>query len=245
MKKQKYRDLTLISFSENKTMVIGCDSCGGVGLKENDVLKVAPYYVGRLTARVGILEVICTGAEVVTVVDAVCNEMESTGTEIIRGIEDELAQAGVDNVILTGSTEENFSTSSTALGLTVIGIVDKKDMRINRVEKNAVVLCIGVPKVGGEINLEYDSEIAGYSDIKNLLASEEVYELIPVGSKGILYEAQNIAEYYNLDLEIKEGTPVDIYKSAGTATCVLAVVKESLLEKIDFTENVSLIAVLK
>ena len=54
------------------------------------------------------MEVLCTGAEIVSITDAVC-EMGPTGSEIIRGIKQELKEANINNITLNGSTEENFS----------------------------------------------------------------------------------------------------------------------------------------
>jgi selenophosphate synthetase-related protein len=114
---EKIRDLTIVNISDKNAIVVACDSCGSIGMKKGDVLKIPPFYSGKFTARVGIMEVLCTGAEVVTIVDTVSNEMEPTGNEIIRGIKEELKAANINEVVLTGSTEENFPTISTALGV--------------------------------------------------------------------------------------------------------------------------------
>lgn len=224
MKVQKYRDLTLVRIDEKNMMVIACDSCGGIGSKQGDVLKVSPYYVGRFTARVGLLEVMCAGAQVVTVVDAVCNEMEPTGKEIIKGIKQELKEANIKDVVLTGSTEENFSTISTGLGVTVVGIVETKRLKIKSIFKSAAIVSIGLPKVGDEIKLEGDEDIVDYETVKCLLNLESVFEIIPVGSKGILFEAENIACNNGLHLYIDDSVGVDINKSAGPSTCILVIV---------------------
>jgi hypothetical protein len=44
MEVRKIRDLSLITLDEKRTMVIACDSCGGVGMKEgvtNSLIKFA------------------------------------------------------------------------------------------------------------------------------------------------------------------------------------------------------------
>jgi hypothetical protein len=245
MEVRKVRDLTLIKIDENKTMVIACDSCGSVGMKEGDALKVAPFYTGKYTARVALLEVLCTGAEVVTVVDAICNEMKNTGEEIIKGIEEELNEAGIKQVVLTGSTEENFPTVSTALGITVIGIMETHALKVNKVRENSRVVSIGLPKVGDEIKLNNDEDIVHYSDIEILLHTEGVYEIIPVGSKGILNEACDLAKFNGMKFEIEENIQVDINKSGGPSTAIIASISNEALENISQLRNFNIIGSMK
>lgn len=232
MEVRKIRDLSLINLNEDKTMVIACDSCGGIGIKEGDELKVHPFYVGKFAVRVPLLEVMCSGAEVVTITDTVSNEMESTGAEIIKGIKAELKYAGINDIVLTGSTEENFKTKATAVGVTVIGIVDNNKIKVNKVKPGAIILSIGIPKVGGEINLEKDSEIVDYNTVKKLLSEKSVFEIVPVGSKGIAYEAEQLAINNKLRLMLNEKITIDIKKSGGPATCIIAAIDSISLNKI-------------
>lgn len=226
---KKIRDLNIIELNNNR-LVIACDSCGAIGMKEGDVLKVPPFYVGSFTTRVALLEVMCSGAEVITITNNVCNEMEPTGLEIIKGIKKELSEAGVDEIVLTGSTEENFNTTSTAVGITVIGMAHFNKLKLNSVEKPSVIVTIGYPKVGSEIDLEKDKEIVTYSHIKQLQAFEQVYEIVPVGSKGIQYECRQLAKGNNLYLKLEEQKSIDLLKSGGPATCVIAAISEDILK---------------
>lgn len=238
---KKIRDLTLISLDKDKTLVVACDSCGSIGAKKNDILKIPAFYTGKFAIRVGILEVMCTGAEIVTVANAVCCEMDPTGKEIIEGIKCELKKAGINEVVLTGSTEENFPSFSTALGITVLGIVDNSVKKINNVDKSnnknnyrgqVLLISVGLPKVGQEINIYDDKEIVDYDDIKKLLENPRVYEIVPVGSKGILYESNVLAKSNNLELKLKEYIPIDIKKSNGPATTVIAAIDKDEYENI-------------
>lgn len=232
MEIEKIRDLSLIKLDETRTMIIACDSCGGVGSKKGDVLKIPPFYVGRFTARVVLLEVICSGAEVVTITNTVCNEMDNTGIEIIRGIKEELKEAGIRDVILTGSTEENFITVSTGLGITAAGIAVTENLKVNNVKGEAVIISAGLPKVGAEINLEWDEEIAHYRTIYELLHNDLVYEIVPVGSKGMAYEANQLAVNNNLKCHIKGSCGVDVQRSGGPETSVIAAVDSKAVENI-------------
>lgn len=228
MKINKVRDLTLIKINEQKTLVIACDSCGSIGMKKYDELKVPTNIAAKFTARVALMEVICSGAEVVTLSNAVCNEMKPTGEEVIKGIKAELKDAGVDVSVLTGSTEENFKTYSTGIGITCIGIVDNENIKINKIPKGALLYSIGIPKVGNQINLDGDTEIANYQNIRKLLSMKDIFEIIPVGSKGIFYEASEVAKHNNLKLEFKENINIDIFTSAGPATVLIFVAKREL-----------------
>lgn len=242
MEIRKIRDLTLISLDDERTMVIACDSCGSIGMKNGDALKVPSLYVGKMTVRVALMEVMCSGAEIVTVTDAVCNEMEPTGCEIIEGIKEELKEAGINDIVLTGSTEENFETFSTGLGITAIGIAFNKNLRINRVNNGAVIISIGLPKVGNEINLIKDNEIVDYSSIRKLLAEDDVYEIVPVGSRGIAYEAEQLALNNKLNLHFESESKAYLKKSGGPATCAIAAINSRSFEKISaLIPNVNII----
>lgn len=241
MKITKVRDLTLITLDENKTMVVACDSCGSIGMKEGDTLKVPSFYVGKLIARGPILEVMCAGAEVITITDAVCNEMEPTGSEIIKGIKEELKLAGIADIVLTGSTEENFKSISTGLGITVIGIVENKNLRVNAIRENCKIISLGIPKVGAEIGLDEDLDIANYNDLRKLLSLDGVYEIVPVGSKGILYEVLQLAENNNMKFVLNEEVKVDIHKTAGPSSVIIAAVKDEVLNEIQNDKKISVI----
>ena len=218
----RHRDLTLTRLPQG-TLVVACDSCGSIGQKPADALQVPAYYCGRFTARVALMEVLAFGARPVTVANAVSCEMEPTGREIIRGVQEELAAAGVDRVALTGSTEENFPSQMTALGITVVGYRPGEGSWLPSREGD-LVYAVGRPKVGGEIDLDRDKEIVSYEEIFRLRQLAGVREVIPVGSKGIRYEAENAARYNGLVFTPLDPPPLELEKSAGPATCLIALV---------------------
>lgn len=228
MKIEKVRDLTLIELEKGSTLVITCDSCGGIGLKEGDVLKVPPEVTGRYAARVVLLEVLCAGAEVVCLANAVCNEMKPTGQAVIRGIRAELELAEIEQVVLTGSTEENFATFATGLGITAVGVVETARLRVNRCRAGLTVVAVGAPLVGEEV---LQAQLVGYCTIRELLAHPGVYEMVPVGSKGILAEAKLLAACHELTFIPEQAVQIDMKKSAGPNTVILAAVDERFLAK--------------
>ena len=218
----KHRDLTLTPLPAG-TLVVACDSCGAVGAKPDDVLQIPAYYTGRFTARVALMEVLAFGARPVTVVDAISCEMEPTGQEILRGVRDELAAAGVDLDLLTGSTEENFPTKMTGLGITVVGwIPTGPDFCPSRA--GDPVYCIGTPQVGGAVTLENNEAIASYADLTALRKLDGLRELVPTGSHGIRWEVENLAAYNGLRFLAEPELSLDLDQSTGPATCLVAVV---------------------
>ncbi len=215
MKAWTRRDLTIITDGERE-IVIACDSCGAIGNKKGDVLKIEPFIPGKLTARVALMEVMCTGAVPVTISNAVSNEMNPTGEEIIQGIKNEIQLAELEDVVLTGSTEENFKTDMTAIGITVVGL--GTNLRFDKARPQDKIILFGLPKLGGEVDLQ---SVGFYKEIKILLQYPSVREIVPVGSKGIQYEADTLAELNQLRF-VSAGTDVDLKKSAGPATCLIA-----------------------
>ncbi|WP_461204672.1 AIR synthase related protein [Clostridium sp. DL1XJH146] len=228
---KKVRDISLHRLNDEETLVVVCDSCGGIGEKENDVLQVPPFYTGKFTARVPLIELLCTGARVVSITNNVCCEMERTGRQIIRGVLSEMKELEIEEDLLTGSTEENFTTSMTAVGITVIGVAKNKDIKINNIKSNSIIALAGIPKVGAEIDFSKDDDIVSYTQIKELLAIGGVYELVPVGSKGILYEIEELSSNNNMKFNLDDNNIIDLYKSAGPATCVVFAAEEEIYMK--------------
>lgn len=244
MNLRRVRDLILINIDGNKTLVIACDSCGGAGSKENDVVKVPPVITGKYTARVPLLEVMCSGAKVMAVIDNLCCEMKPTGEEIIKGIKIELEAAGLQDVALGGSTEENLITSMTALGMNVIGIAENTKLKVNNIKGTGILYSIGIPKVGVEVNLERGKDFFTYDILNKLIDLEGVYEIVPVGSKGILYEAKELAKNNEKSLFLADEIEVDINKSAGPSTVAIVCIEENLetyIKKIPFTNKIGIL----
>lgn len=216
MKSWARRDLTICDIGD-KSIIIACDSCGGIGMKEGDCLNISTYDVAKLTVRVGLTEVMCSGAIPIVITNNVACEMNPTGKECIRGIKAELINAGLENISITGSTEENFKTVMTAMGISVIGIAEKNTLKFNKAFHKDKVVLIGTPQIGNEVSLESKGF---YKSINYLLSLPNVREIVPVGSKGIKYEAKTLAQLNGMVFKAYD-TDVDIYKSAGPSTCII------------------------
>lgn len=220
MKVSKYRDLSLLEM-ENRTLVVACDSNGGIGSKEGDIIKVDTYTTARYTLRVVLMELFSFGAKASLITNCVCGEMHPTASEMIRGLLDEMALVGIGEEHLTGSTEENTKTIMTAVGITAIGYIEGRFTK-TMLPPNTNVICVGKLKVGNEIKDCYDKEIVSYEDIRIMRSLGGVHEIVPVGSKGVFYEADNLAKMNDKIFIPTTSCDVDLYKSAGPATACLA-----------------------
>lgn len=194
-----------------------------------DVVKISPDIVGYFGAHVALCENIAYGATPITIVNTLSVEMNNTGKEIIKGIKKaaKLIDIDTENVI-TGSTEENFPTIQTGIGITVIGI---KEKNINfKTEKENIAILVGLPKVGEEVLNSND--ILTLDILKRLRDNNYIHEIVPIGSKGILYEINEISKLWDLEFKLLNYN-VDLYKSAGPATCAVITLKEENLKNLN------------
>jgi hypothetical protein len=217
------RDVRLFAFGRGQILVVSCDSAGGIGPKPLDNLRVDGYTVGRFTARVALMEALSVGAEPFCLANTLTVEPEPTGIQIVKGIRDELRYGQLDSrIVMAQSTEKNISIRQTGVGVTVIGIVARPSIRIGQCRRGDVMVAIGMPHVGREVMLgEKHRRIADTRDIRILLKHRFAHEIIPVGSQGILHEAQTVAHDSNLRFRLGRGLKVDVEKSAGPATVAL------------------------
>lgn len=227
MKISKFRDLTLIDINDEQIMVIACDSAGGIGSKEKDVVKVAPEIVGYFTAQVALMEILAIGAKPITIVNTLSVEMNDTGKRIIEGIRRAIEPLNLsDTEILTGSTEENFPSCQTGMGLTIIGIIDKKNWIRPKAKANSLAVVVGIPKVGNEVKEDKGREVLSIPHLLELKSNPNIYEILPVGSKGILYELKEMVRTNNLSYRLDSEIPLDLNRSAGPATCAIISIEE-------------------
>ncbi len=228
------RDLLLFDLLNGDVLVVGCDSSGGIGPKPNDKIKVDGYTLGKFTARAALMEVLSVGAKPICIVDALGVEAEPTGNEILKGIRDEAEKAGLDRKLaVTGSTEKNIKVEQTGIGVTVIGTCKRSQLRIGTSKANDIIVAIGVPSVGEEVLVaEKKQEIAETSDILKLQTARFIHDIIPVGSTGVLHEINTLAEGSKLTYQLTSQQKINITKSAGPATTILATLAKHNLDKL-------------
>ncbi|SDZ01077.1 AIR synthase related protein [Tindallia californiensis] len=218
---KKRRDVTMIPLSEEEYLLVSCDSCGGVGDKEKDLVRVPPEITGYYTSRVAIMEMLTLGGTPTVIIDTLSVEWEPTGKRIYDGIRRFLEEAKLEMTTLNGSTEENFPMVQTAMGITVIGRAATDRLRLDRSRPGHELWLLGVPKVGNEILQPFDPEIASVKSVQQLLEQPEVKDMIPVGSKGIKHEAGLLAGNANVKIRWEKGLDIPLEKSGGPSTCVI------------------------
>ncbi|MFZ5826336.1 MAG: hypothetical protein ACOY94_18745 [Bacillota bacterium] len=221
------RDVTLLDLPGGGRLLVACDAAGGIGPKAHDTISVPGSVLGRFTARVALMEVIAAGGRPILLVNTACVEPAPAGSEILDGIREEAALAGLGPDAITGSFETNIPTSQTGLGVTALAVAAEPGP--TGAHAGDLILAIGRPKVGPEVSLT-DPEIADLPLVRWLAAQPPVHDLLPVGSRGIAAEAADLAATNGLDLDwldAEEGW--DLAKSAGPATTVLAAVAPGAL----------------
>ncbi len=230
------RDLTVINFIGDILIVIAVDSDGAIGEKPSDIVKVNGYVCGRFGTRVPLMEILACGAIPIAAFDPLAVEMDPYGMAIIDGVRDELRSAGLsEDFPLSGSTEDNIPTVQTGMGVVIMGIVMKQDFRPGTSQPGDHVYCIGIPKSGPDdmITLD-DPEIADARTIEEVRRIEGVHDILPVGSKGIMYESTQLSISAGLTFHNFQ-SKVDLLKSAGPSTCILISTTETaakLIQKI-------------
>jgi hypothetical protein len=221
------RDCEFFEIDDEKIMVVACDSCGGIGLKESDVLKAPNQLVGSLTSRVPVMELLSIGADIKTISLTIINEPFPTGSKIIEGVKAENKSLDVKFVI---STEKNMKTKMTGLGITAIGMVEKEKLRIcDDAYKN--VFIAGYPSVGSEI-LENQDLILNQKMICELLEDDEILEIIPCGSSGIIGELSKLNCEHLDDFSSYE----ILNKSCGPASAAIVLTSNDISGRYDYVK---------
>ena len=224
----KGRDVEVSMLEQGLCLVTACDSCGAIGNNPLDQLRVPPQLVGRLTARVALMEVLCTGAAPRVMTAAISSDPDPTGKGILEGIESELEAAGFPHLPLAISTEKNFTPTQTGLGIGVTGTCRKEALRIATSRPGDIVYCLGTPRVGQEVAKAPPKEIIGTPQIQALLAMDGVHDILPIGSRGIEAEASGLAQEIGTPFKASPPKNLDLSKAAGPSTCAIFTCKAPL-----------------
>ncbi len=211
------RDAAILEFM-NGYLVNTCDSAGGIGKLEMDILKVNVQTVALSTLKVAFVENLTLGSKILSVSATFMNSPTYV-QPAISALSNFLKKWKIPLVI---STEKNFSTIQTGMGIGVVGFAEK--LRIGGARPKYGVYVIGAPKVGEEV-IENAEEVVKIEDITNLMNLEGIGEIIPVGSKGVIAEAEILAENSGLNF-VPEKDEEWMHKSAGPATCAVFWSKE-------------------
>lgn len=224
---KQIRDITIIDYDENKYLGIACDSCGGIGYKECDVVKASPQLTAYHTGKVVLAELMSMGFTPFVLADGLAVEMNDTGKQLIEGFSEVLSKLSF-RVHLTGSTEENIKTVQTSMGVTCIGFCNKNKLKFNRTGIGDICLLAGLPMVGDEV-LENPDKILDIDDFEKLFLCNYIKEMLPVGSRGIDCELNDLLKDNKLEFKYENSISIDLKKSGGPSTsCIVTLSRENL-----------------
>jgi len=206
---------------------IACDSCGGIGYKEHDLVKASPQLTAYHTGKVVLAELMSMGFTPFILADGLAVEMNNTGRQLIEGFNEVLSKLSF-NVHLTGSTEENIKTVQTSMGVTCIGFCSKDKLKFKKTKTGDICLLVGLPMVGNEV-LQNPDKILDIDDFEKLYLCDYINEMLPIGSRGIECELNDLLKDNKLKFEYESSISIDLKKSGGPSTsCLVTLRMENL-----------------
>lgn len=212
------RDVVFHPLSNKQELVISTDCAGGIGNKEADTVKVSDEMVSYFTMRVALMEIMAVGGHPRAVILS-----NFTGDQVwdsyVKGIKTIFEELEQPSISILGSSETNFPLVQSALGLTVVGIIDKHNKRLNKTPPDAAFAVIGEPLVGSAV-IEQKEKVAPLSLFASCLQFDQVFELVPIGSKGILSEFKQLLKANDIP-EFQVHTTLNLTASSGPATSFL------------------------
>lgn len=212
------RDIAVVQLSKEEELVIASDNSGAIGKKRLDDVSVSYKTVSYYSFRVALMECIAAGASPFSVVIQNFNGDEAW-KDLVAGVEQAMKEIELDHLSITGSTETNFELVQSAVGLTVLGKRGKTTQTDSLSYSNQVkVATIGKPLVGDEVN-QHEEEIAPLDLFQWFCRHESVSAVLPVGSKGILYELGQLFANQSLSYT----SELDMQRSSGPSTCFIVV----------------------
>ena len=227
-------DVSILKIPTGHAIVAGSTSSGAVGPKIMDKVKVDGHVLGKFLARVALMDVTATGAFPLLLSVTLGVEKEPTGNQIVEGMKREARSIGLDpNQVIMENTEDNFETVQTGVGLTVVGFANEDELRLGKTCPGDIIIAIGKPKVGEEVILaESKGEIADLKNVIQLSQKKYVHDIVSVGTFGIADEARMMAFGVGRQLKLFDVKGLDLNKSAGPATVILATVDKDKLEEV-------------
>ncbi|MCT1901201.1 hypothetical protein [Oceanobacillus sojae] len=202
----------ILPLGADKELVIATDNSGAIGEKEADLVKTSNQIVGKFACRVVLMECLAEYAEPAAVIMQNFTN-EEAWQDYKAGVFEELNNAGFAGLPITGSTESNFQTLQSGLGLTLIGKREKRN-RYQWTGKESFAV-IGAP-FNGQAVLDNSGKIPSAALLKKIADTAGVKSIMPVGSKGI---AETFQQWTGLRTEFE--SVLDLQASAGPATCFL------------------------
>lgn len=220
------KDVAIIPLSNELELVIASDNSAAIGRKKLDAVQVDHSVTGYYATRVAYMDLLRVGARPKAIV-----LQNFTGDEAWeayeKGVRQLLAETEYADLPITGSTESNFTTLQSALGLTIVGTREKPVTKQKEINENTQFAVIGKPLVGHEA-LEQSEHIAPLFLFEQLSKCKAVIDLVPVGSTGIQAEWQQLTGKRN-----KLASDLNVSQSGGPATCFIIAYDSQAQEEIE------------
>jgi hypothetical protein len=211
------RDVLFLPLGSEEELVIATDCSGGIGLKEADLVKVPYETVSYYGARVALMELMSVGAvPIAFVLQNFVGDKE--WKLLLKGIYQAFDELHL-SIPITGSTESNMSMIQSAVSFTAIGKVNKANKLIGITPPQAKFAVIGEPLVGDEV-MKRQERVLPLPLFQQLLTLPGIYEIVPIGSKGIFHELKGLMEI-NGFVHQEVFCSLPLYASSGPATSVL------------------------
>ncbi|QSX08381.1 selenophosphate synthase [Alkalibacter rhizosphaerae] len=225
----KYRDLQCTRLDEHSELVVACDSLGGIGPMDLDLVSCPAEISGYFTAMVVLAELLAYGAVPTLVVDNLCFSMEPYGKDALKGIQRALEESGYPHCPVTGSTEDNIPVRQTAMGMTILGVASIKQRKKRILQSGDSCYLVGIPLVGNQVlknlgNIKTLEHLALFNQL------EWIGDLLPVGSKGVRAEMLEMGRTHSKEWQLEEVESDLLERSAGPATCFLIAGNENRLK---------------
>lgn len=203
-------------------LVITSDNSAAIGQKELDAVQVPDEVTSYFSTRVTLLEQLAAYAlpeEIVL--------LNFTGGDAwqryVTGIEQIFEETNLPLPTISGSTESNMPTLQSGFGITMIGHLQKEAPSL----ENLIWYTYGRPLVGNDL-LAHQEQVANLSLIVQALQQNIITQVVPVGSKGVQYELEQLLPN---DEFAYNKLPYDCTASAGPSTIVLLGITAKQREK--------------
>jgi hypothetical protein len=200
-------------------LLAACDALGAIGAMPADTVAAPWPLVGRLTARVALMELIALGAEPRLLAVAA---VVAPGA-VLAGVREEAAVAGLAEDDVAWSAERNMAPKQTAVGVTAVGLAPA--LRLARAGSGLAMLALGRPKAGAAVWLG-DPETADLPALRRVLACPSTVAVSPAGSGGLAERAQALAAEAGMRFVPEFPADWDPAASAGPATALVCVTPE-------------------
>lgn len=219
------KDVAITPLSSELELVIASDNSAAIGRKKLDAVHVDHSVTAYYATRVAYMDLLRVGAKPKAIV--LQNFTGDQAWEAYeKGVRQLLAETNFASLPITGSTESNFATVQSGLGLTIVGTRVRPVNKQQEINENTLFAVIGKPLVGHEA-LEESEHIAPLFLFEQLRKCKAVIDLVPVGSSGIQAEWQQLTGKRN-----SLASNLNVNQSGGPATCFLIAYDSQAQEEI-------------